>query len=203
MTGFAAAMEPAFQLSAADLATGYVGKPTWLILKFVAAAEAWFRRQERTFRAMLVVEVTVVWDLRMAAVFVAFALESAWWRPCATRQRRLEHGSSAVAGNFVEDCLAAAVARTFVAKLRTSVIPAFEWSIANSSANMLGLKVVVESQGCFMEWSAFSLRSLTFGCLLLARTAMLTALMATTIEFDSAHSRAFRWFDRILVADGS
>jgi hypothetical protein len=113
----------------------------------------------------------------------------------------LEHGSSAVAANFVEYCLAAAIAGTFVAEFRTSVISAFEWSIASSSANVLGFKAVIEGQGCFMEWPAFSLCSLTFSCLLLTRTAMFTTLVAAAIEFDSTYSHAFRRLYRTLVAD--
>jgi len=60
MAGFATAVEPTLQLSATDLAAAYVNKPTRLILKFVAATETCFRRQERTFRAVLVIQVTVV-----------------------------------------------------------------------------------------------------------------------------------------------
>ena len=60
MAGFVAAVESTFQLSAAHLAAAYVSEPAWLILELIAAAEAWFRRQERTFGTMLLIQVTVV-----------------------------------------------------------------------------------------------------------------------------------------------
>jgi hypothetical protein len=173
-----------------------------LVLETLLATHTALFDKERTPGAALVVHVTVVLDLRMAACLGTIALEAAWGRLSATGQRRCQNGAAAVAIDFIEDGLSTRAAWTLVAKIFAEVVAAFERSATDTSTNVLSFKAIIYgSNVSFLKLATLALDGLSFGSLSLTLTTALVASMTTTIESRSADSHTLRRLSLTLVAD--
>lgn len=77
----------AAQELAAYLAAAYFDQPAWLVLHLLLPAKTELGREERTLRTRLVIQVTDVGHLRMAAGFGPLALVATWRRFSAAWKR--------------------------------------------------------------------------------------------------------------------
>ncbi|MCJ1247015.1 hypothetical protein MMC30_004226 [Trapelia coarctata] len=193
MAKFSAEVGAAAKFSTTDLAATCVGKPAWLIFQVLLAAHAGLFHQEGAFGTGLLVAVAVVRDLRMTTILGSFAFKSARRRSSTTGQRRLKNCSSTMTGNFVEDSLATAATRSFMTELWAWMIPAFQGSTTEPSADVFSLETVVKPW-CSTKGTQLSLRSQPFRCFTLSLATVLAALMSAAIERGLADAHALRWF---------
>ena len=122
MTLFLASMCAAFQLASTYLTASNFGEPAWLVLQSVFTTQTWFGSQERALRAVLVVLMTVVGNLRMATILGPLTLGTAWRRFGAAWQWRVDNSPAAIAANLVEYGLPTCPTGTFVAEFLASMV---------------------------------------------------------------------------------
>lgn len=143
VAGFLARVGATLQRFFADQSTSHVRQPARLVLEPLLPAETFLLRQEGAFGTTLIVRVAVVRGLRVAAGLGPFALKPTRRRFCATWKRGMQHRSSAVTGDLLEDRLPTRGTWALVAEFRARMPTAFEHSAADSGADMLGLDIVV------------------------------------------------------------
>lgn len=101
--------------------------------------------------------------------------------------------------NFIEDSFSTTSTWPFMTKFWTSVISTLQHPPTRASADMLGLKTLVDDTRSSQR-SKFAFRSLAFGCLLFARTTLLATFMTTAIQGSSASSHTLRLLFISLMA---
>jgi hypothetical protein len=183
-------VKSAFELLTTYFAAPYVFQPTWLILHEILAAETRLGSQEGAFGTALGIHMTVMGYLRMAAALLSLAFKSTWRRLSAAGQRRLKHSTSAMAADFVENCLATAVAWTLMTELLTSMASAFERATADSSAYVLSFEIVAPYMDiCPFKgpWLPFIGNSLS--CPPFSSTAVLATFVTTAVECGTTDPR--------------
>lgn len=88
MTGLGAEVRAALELPATNLSTADILQPALLILQTLLAAHTTLFDKEGASGTALIVHVAVVLDLRVTACLGTIALEAAWRRLSAARERR-------------------------------------------------------------------------------------------------------------------
>ena len=109
-TDISAFVDATTKLLSADVTAANIVKPARLILELMPSTQARFGCEKWTLWAFLFIHVAIVYYWRMAAGSRSFALEAAWRRLCAARQRRMKNGSTAIAADFFKDGFRASVA---------------------------------------------------------------------------------------------
>lgn len=125
VAGFRTTMKATLESLPTDFTAANIAQPTWLILQLLSPAQTRLRCKERTFRTRLLVQMAIVWNLRVAAVLLAFTLESAGRRTSTAWQWRLEYSATAGTADLVKDSFSTGVARSFVAELWAGVVATF------------------------------------------------------------------------------
>lgn len=185
-------------------AAAYFAKPARLILERILAAQTWLGSQGWTFRTILVVWVARVRNLRMATLLSSFALETAWRRLRATRQRRLQHSAATIATDLVEDGFSASSTSALVAKFLAAMVrvPALELAAATTCADVFSLKTIISLLRRGVQRTRFASRGFPLSSFPFAGAAVFSTLMPAAIEGNTAHAHALRRFFGSLVADG-
>ena len=147
MTWFAAGMRTTLEHLPTDFTAADICKPTRLVFESFLPAHARLLYQVRAFRTKLLIAMAVVWDPAMTAIGRPFAIETAWWRTSATRQRRLKNSLSTMTADVLKDRFTACTTRSFVTQRRTSVIPTFEQTSTCSCADMLSFEAFINDAG--------------------------------------------------------
>lgn len=202
MARLSAEVGATLELPSTNLTTADVFQPALLVLETLLAAHAMFLNQERTSRAVLIIHVTIVLNLRMTASLGTVALEAAWRRLSTARKWRCQDGATAVAVDLVKDGFSTGSTRAFVTEILTKVVAALERSTTWASANMLSFKAVVDGANMsFFQLASLALHGLSFASLPLTFTTAFVTSMTTTVESSSAYSHTLRRFNLTLMAD--
>lgn len=198
MTVLLARMRAALERFVANLTAPNIHQPARLILHRPFAAQTHLLGQEWTFRAVLVVCVTVVLCLGMAAGFGPFARERTRWRLRPAGQWRVQDRSPAVTRDLFENRLPAGVARPLVADLRTRVSSAFQRPTTYSCADMFCLHV-------FVAWAEVRPQlpphGLSLKGLLLSGTTPLSTRVSTTVQACFALAETLWLLESTLVTN--
>ena len=204
MAGLGTEVRATLELPATDLTTADVFQPALLVLETLLSTHAMLLNQERTSGTALIVHMTVVLDLRMAASFGSVTLEAAWWRLSTARKWGSQHCTATVAVDLVKDGFATRSTRSLMAEVLTEVVSTLERSTTWTSADMLSLKAVIDgSNVCIFQLTALTLHGLSFTSLPLTFATAFIASMTTTVQGSSAYSHTLRRLNLTLMADCS
>ena len=149
MTGLLAEMDSALQSLLADLPTRHVLRPTRLVLEHLLAAHTFLLNEVWTLRAALLVPVAVMLCLWVAARLRPltlmwtrrwFGAAGLWW---------IEHCTSAVTCDLLEDCLSAASTWSSVAEILADMlwVSALKLTATSACTDVLGFKFLGCSAG--------------------------------------------------------
>ena len=119
-------VRPTLQRLVAYESAERISPPTWLVFEALLAAHTLLLGQEGAFWTVFIIGMTVVCDCRMSTRRRSSTWEITWRWSSATWQRCLKDCSTAIAGQVIEDCFFATIARTLVTKVRTGVIATFQ-----------------------------------------------------------------------------
>lgn len=193
MALFLASMCAAFQLASTYLTASNFGEPAWLVLQSVFTTQTWFGGQERALRAVLVVLMTAVGNLRMATILGPSALGTAWRRFGAAWQWRVDNSPAAIAANLIEYGLPTCPTGTFVAEFLASMvgITTLQRPTTAAGTDMFCFNVFA-GLAWSIQRSRFSAISLTLGRLSFSWAATFSAFVASAVEGYSADSHALR-----------
>lgn len=146
-----------------------------------------FIDQIRTRRALFFVAVAYVRYCWMSARLWSGALVGTWWWFRTASDRWLDCSSSTVASELFPRCFEARVTRPSVAKHWAIVGSTLQQLPTTSGANVFGLEPFIDARIRRSQWSRLLLllRQSLHSCSL-ARTTLLTTLMALAIERNSA-----------------
>jgi hypothetical protein len=173
-----AEMRATFEQLPAYLTAARICQPAGHVFQHLLSAQARLLGQEWTLGTVLLVCVTGMCSLRVAASLWTLTGEVASRWLCTTRLRWIQNRSSAITRNLFEYCFPTGIARTLVAKLRTCVPSAFQHSATYASADVLCLDVLLSRAEMGPE---FTTRSLALVRPLLSRATPFSACVSTTV----------------------
>jgi hypothetical protein len=176
---------PALELPPTRAAAVRRLKVARLALKLFLATGTPLLHQERTLGACHVIRVTVMVNGGMAANGPSLTAEATLGRPRTARLRWLKYGSTAVAADFMKDCLWTAAAWASMAHLLAIMATALERSSTGPDADMLRLDGVDITSGPVLPSCCLPLRGLS-----LPLAAVFATLVAATAQVGLASSHA-------------
>ena len=120
--------------------------------------------------------------LRVATSLLALTREIANWWLSTAGQWCLKDGPTTIASNIIEDGFFAGGAGTFMTEVGAVVVPAFEWTITTTCADMLSLKLFPPNRSSIEKRLFLApLRSQALGSKGFSGTTPFTTFVSTTV----------------------